>query len=262
MKRKAILIEASDVIGLNNLPGARVDVNNWKSFLKSDLGGAWDDAEIVSLNKPQSAVLDKALTVEPDCYTFVAYSGHGSDGSVVLNEAWINTGYSTTKLKPKSNKGTLIIDSCRGVSEAKRYSFTKTAFANESAHAVALNASMGRSVVFASAHELDERLILNRAGYVIRPRQIWEESIKRSLAGIVEMLACSKGQAAEEDPAAGGYYTSLLMQSADLWQVGASSGSIHTTKEAHDFAAYRLPPAQQKPEYNPSWLAFAFAVKK
>ncbi|MEI6197029.1 MAG: caspase family protein [Verrucomicrobiota bacterium] len=260
MKRKAILIDSSNVTGLHDLPGARVDVANWRNFLKSDLGGAWEDSEIITLIKPQSSEVNGHLAVDADCYSFVAYSGHGSDGSVVLNEGWINAGYSISNLKPKGSKGTLIIDSCRGVAEAKTYEFTKTALANASGRAVALNASRGREVIFANERELSERLILNRAGYVIKPRQKWEESAKGSLTGIVQMLACSKGQAAEEDPKAGGYYTSLLMQSADLWQILAAAGSIHTTKDAHDYAAFRLP-AQQTPEYTPAGLTFPFAVK-
>ena len=260
MKRKAILIESSNVTGLHDLPGARVDVTNWGNFLKSDLGGAWEDFEIIKLNKPISAEVDKHLAVDADCYTFVAYSGHGGDGSVVLNEHWIKTGYSVSSLKPKGNKGTLIVDSCRGVAEAKKYYFTNEAFSVFSGHAVALNASRGRDVVFASANELSERLVRNRAGYVIKPREKWEESVKSSSSGTVQMLACARGQAAEEDPAAGGYYTSLLLQSADLWQLTAASASIHTTKNAHDYAASKLP-AQQTPEYSPTWLTFPFAVK-
>ena len=259
MKRKAILIEASNVTGLNDLPGARVDVANWKNFLTSDLGGAWEDSEIITLKKPDSSTVTQYLNVDADCYCFVAFSGHGSDGSVVLNDYWVNSGYPIASLKPKGNKGTLIIDSCRGQAEAMRYSFIKAAFANEAGHAVALNAHRGRSVQFASAKELSERLLLNRAGMVIKPRQKWEEAVKNSSVGTVEMLACSRGQAAGEDPQAGGYYTSLLMQSADLWQISGTTATIYSTKEAHDYAASKLP-SQQTPEYKPLSLAFPFAV--
>lgn len=74
------------------------------------------------------------------------------------------------------------------------------------------------------------------------------------------MLACSKGQGAGENPSAGGYYTSLLMQSAIDWNGQRSAYQIHSTKEAHDYAARFLPP-QQTPEYSPLSLAFPFAVK-
>lgn len=259
MKRKAILIESSNVSGHTDLPGARVDIENWNDFLKSKLGGDWDDSEIVILRKPASSDVDAQLNVEADCYCFVAYSGHGSDGSVLLNEHWEKTGYSTSKLKPRSSKGTLIIDSCRGLTEAARYSQTTSiALANTTGRAVALNASMGRSVVFASSGEISEHAILNRLGRVSTHRQQWEASLKGTSIGLVEMLSCSKGQAAGENPKAGGYYTSLLLQSADLWQLTAPTG-IHTTKQAHDYAVSKLPP-QQTPEYRPTYLSFPFAV--
>ena len=51
-KRFAIIIESSDVKGLRDLPGARQDAENWRSFLMSDLGGAWiDKVEICVVNK-------------------------------------------------------------------------------------------------------------------------------------------------------------------------------------------------------------------
>ena len=74
------------------------------------------------------------------------------------------------------------------------------------------------------------------------------------------MLACSKGEAASENPSAGGYYTSLLLQSAQVWEGHEISPATHSTKDAHDYAARKLP-SQQNPEYSPSWLVFPFAVK-
>jgi hypothetical protein len=260
MKRKAILIEASNVLGLHDLPGARVDIKNWVNYLKSDLGGAWIDEEIVPLSKPDSGTVETHLKSAGDCYCFVVFSGHGSDGSVVLNEHWKNSGYSTGLLKPKSNKGTLLIDSCRGVQRALENTLTKTAFANERGHAVALHARSGRDVVFAASTEAAEHWLLNRAGKPIPARKVFEDALAASSSGTVEMYSCSTGQAAEEDPNAGGYYTTLLLQSSDLWLLTASAGSTHSTKNAHDYAAAYLPP-QQTPEYKPAWLAFPFGVK-
>ncbi len=45
IKRVAIIIESSNVQGLADLPGARIDAANWRAFLMSDLGGAWNDHE-------------------------------------------------------------------------------------------------------------------------------------------------------------------------------------------------------------------------
>ena len=262
MTRKAILIESSDVVGERDLPGARVDIANWENFLKSDLGGAWEQSEIVTLHKPTSIDVQHYLDAGKDHYCFVAFSGHGCDGTVVLNENWINNGYPISNLKPKGDQGTLILDSCRGVTDAMLYSFSATqyAFANDAGHAVALNARYGRSVQFASAQEMTESLILKRAGIVNKSREKWDDALRTKSKGLVEMLACAKGQTAGENPSAGGYYTSLLLQSADLWKNNGAISSVYTTKDAHDYAVSKLP-AQQTPEYRPSWLNFPFAVE-
>jgi hypothetical protein len=261
MKRKAILIESSKVAGATELPGAVVDIENWRNFLKSDWGGAWRDSEIISLSQPGSSDVEAALNVDSDCYCFVAFSGHGSNGAVLLNEYWSN-GFAISKLKPRSSRGTLIVDACRGVQDAEDYFRKAQALENMSiANTVVYKALMGRSVIFASSADLSERVqLMKRAGIVVDYRQRWDEALDASSNGIVEMLACAKGQAAGENPSAGGYYTSLLLQSADLWRHKTTSAKIHTTKEAHDYAASQLPD-QQTPEYSPWWLAFPFAVK-
>jgi hypothetical protein len=257
MNRKAVLVESSDVKNHNDLPGARVDVENWRNFLKSNLGGSWADSEIVTLRKPFSSDVTAAVKLPTDYYCFVAFSGHGREGSVVLND--YNTSFAISDFRPTTDRATVIIDSCRGVERAQRLSFIKTAtaFANESrTELVAKNAlEEGRATIFAS---LDN--IYNRAENLSLRQNRWEKALRDSAKGTVEMLSCAKGQGAGEDPAAGGYYTSLLLQSAAKWLETNSTAKIHTTKEAHDHAASLLPP-QQTPEYRPLGLAFPFAVK-
>ena len=253
MKRKAILIESSNVKGQKEIPGARVDVKSWLNFLKSDLGGAWSESEIVVFSKPSPATVTRELPVDSDCYCFVAFSGHGSDGTVVLSDDCAD--FPIESLKPKGRQGTLIVDSCRGV-EREPYGPSGQAVANE-----LLNRSTvrdARAAQFSSAVEASESLNLKRSGKIITHRQIWDEELKKCGVGVVEMLACAKGQAAGEDPSAGGYYTSLLLESADSWKRTATT-SAHTTKDAHDYAAAKLP-EQQTPEYRPLGLAFPFAV--
>lgn len=257
MTRKAILIESSNVKGQKDLPGARVDIANWTSFLKSDLGGAWSDAEIRILRKPYSSDVDAELSVAVDSYCFVAFSGHGSDGSVVLND--ILGTYSIAALKPKTKQGTLIVDSCRGIGEARALEFRAelVALANTSRGlSVACNSVLGRSTDF----ELSEAVRYKTAVAKLSPRVLWDTALRKRDNGVVEMLACAKGQSAGEEPTAGGFYTSLLLESAEQWRVTADLGAIHSTKDAHDFAKRKLP-VQQTPEYSPVWLAFPFAIK-
>jgi hypothetical protein len=249
MKRKAVLIESSDVSGCNDLPGARVDVENWITFLRSDLGGAWKDAEIVTLRKPFTTQVEREVGVARDCYCFVAFSGHGCEGSVVLNDSVDS--FPIAKLKPTGGRGTVVVDACRGIAEGRIYNF-----ANQSLASIALNAKSGETM------ELFESRTANvkAAAAVSEAFRNWVAVLENSAHGTVEMLSCAKGQSAQENPASGGFYTSLLLRSAERWSQRTTNEKVHTTKNAHDYAANNLPP-QQTPEYSPIGLAFPFAAK-
>jgi hypothetical protein len=257
MNRKAILIEASNVAGLTDLLGARVDIDNWNIFLQSETGGAWYSSEIRILRKPTSAQLDAELSAASNSYCFVAFSGHGSEGSVALNDQTHE--FPISRLKPKGARGTLILDSCRGLVEAKRYAFASAALANAQIESrVLLNASVGRSTEFRGQAILNRAI--NESAQIPTERFFWDAIVENSSAGIVEMLACAKGQAAGDGGSAGGYYTSLLLESASVWRRASSETGQHSTKEAHDYAYKNLPP-QQTPEYRPSTISFPFAVR-
>ena len=88
----------------------------------------------------------------------------------------------------------------------------------------------------------------------------WSDGLKRSSKGVVRMYSCSRGQGADEDPASGGYYTSLLLEGAETWVKAINYATIYNTFEAHLYAKTRLP-SQQVPEYSPSNLTFPFAAK-
>lgn len=225
--------------------------------MKSDLGGAWSESEILTLSKPWTSDVANALEVTTDCYCFVAFSGHGSNGSVVLND--LNHSFPISSLKPKTNRATLIVDACRGVADpVALLANLKVAMAKECiAKAVGVEALQGRATSFSNAAE---EYLMNRLLRTSNHRSRWENALNATPSGTVEMLACAKGQAAGESPSAGGFYTSLLMQSAELWAKRSMTPSLHSTKDAHDYAVTKLP-AQQTPEYSPSWLEFPFAVK-
>lgn len=255
MKRKAILIESSNVKDHTDLPGARVDIDNWNIFLRSDYGGAWADSEITILRKPYSGDMKAAIESSADTYCFVAFSGHGADGIVVLNDVYTNC--PITELKPKGDKGTLIIDACRGVEEARQVSFARLQkFANEGREQIIANSKYGETLSLFEAKSPAVKFATTANSQLNN----WLEALKAASKGLVEMYACAKGEFANENPSSGGFYTSLLLQSADEWSKGYSAGKIHTTKDAHDYAAKKLP-RQQHPEYKPSWLSFPFASK-
>ena len=252
MNRKAIIIESSNVTGESDLPGARVDQKNWVNFLKSELGGSWEDSEIITLSKPFSSDLEKHLEDNKDKYCFVAFSGHGCDGSVALNDYYKN--FSVARLKPRGEKGTMVVDSCRGVEAAVEQNFSAKQILIEAANSgrgVVANSRQGDLTKFAA----EASTASTRSSHSVR----WLRALAGSGKGIVQMLACSKGEGAGENPKAGGYYTGLLLQSADLWEAAGGLGEIHSTRAAHDHAARKMP-SQQNPEYSPAELAFPFAV--
>jgi hypothetical protein len=258
MIRRAILIESSNVAGQTELPGARIDVRKWREFLKSDLGGAWTDDEITTLNKPWPSQVQTALTLGPDCYCFVAFSGHGCDGAVVLHDHYQE--FPISSLKPKTNRAAIVIDACRGPAELVSFSASrKVAMANEYlGEAVAIQAGQAKSLE--QSPYARALVVLNRLTRTSNHRTHWDTALQSTLTGTVEMLACAKGQDSNEHRFSGGYYTTLLMQSADRWDQRSTQPGTHSTKDAHDYAASLLPP-QQTPEYSPSWLDFPFAVK-
>lgn len=263
MKRKAILIESSDVKGQKDLPGARVDIDNWTLFLKSENGGAWKQSEIAILRKPFSNEVKALLDANKDSYCFVAFSGHGSNGAVVLNDH-IDS-FAVENLMPQGERGVLIVDSCRGFSGARQYNFSTGgrlvhgkmgSFANESRERIL--ASNAQST---ETFELLENRTANVRHYYASSAFItWTEALKNSNRGVLKMYSCSAGQAAGEDPESGGYYTSLLLEGAEVWVKAQYYSAVYSTKQAHRYAAERLP-SQQVPEYTPLTIEFPFAAK-
>lgn len=244
MKRKAILIEASNVQGEDVLPGAEKDVQNWVDFLKSPLGGNWDPTEILPAhNKPSKAAISGLLKTHQDCYCFVVFSGHGRDGSVVLNDHERKVPYND--LLPQGSKGTLIVDACRGVPWVS---------IKEGATAVANSSFSNRRIANLSA--MDEMASTETH------KDVWLRALHDRTNGIVKMLSCSKGEDANENAEAGGYYTSLLMAGAKKWQDDdIAQEPVFSTLKAHDYAVENLPP-QQNPQYFPDrTVFFPFAVK-
>ena len=76
MKRKAILIGNTD--GLQGVP---VDLKNYKKFLMSEAGGAWQGYEILTLENPRVSILNMLIlnikiNEKPD-FVFLVFSGHG-----------------------------------------------------------------------------------------------------------------------------------------------------------------------------------------
>jgi hypothetical protein len=257
MRRKAIIIESAKIQGERYLPGAEVDATNWKNFLKSDLGGNWLDSEIEPHTNPSGITIRRLIReAASGDYTFVVFSGHGAEGTVALNDT--ERRFPIADLTPQSTKGTLILDTCRGSDGGERYSFPS--MATKSAY-VALANSESRSVMMAMNERVEN---FSNIQDIISPRSLWHGYLEKASIGKVKMQSCAKGQSAGEDVNSGGYYTSLLMQSANKWYSLAKSMEQHTTHHAHIYARDNMP-NKQRPEYTSSPVStfreFPFAIK-
>lgn len=269
IKRLAIIIESSNVKGQQYLPGAKIDVANWVSFLKSDLGGKWADGEIIELPKPTSACIQLFLKAFKERYVFLAFSGHGYEeydpysrkyvSKICLNDNEQSVAIDT--VCPKSF-GTAIFDCCRGVEDVCAH----ISIANES---IALNKTI--SLTQKTAMDSAGRGFASARGTMMNKdfrRCFMMELANKTTHEVVRMYSCSRNESAMEfkgDPKAGGYYTTFLMRGAEAWykeRLCCPYCDVYTTKQAHETACeiMRQINPQQHPEYTPLCQSYPFAV--
>lgn len=269
MERFALLIDASNVKGLKDLPGARNDIDNWKDFLTSKLGGSWiyssdeEKSEIIIRKKPMSGDVKNLLVANKSKYCFVAFAGHGFHDKkrdkdyVCLNDH--NHDCPLSIITPDSNQGTLVVDACRGFEDAHvvasieksaSHSRQNLIVANEATELRALSA--GSRTAFSNVYYADTD---------------WAMHLRGCGTGIVKMLSCAKGEAADDirvnGVEKGGIYTTILMRSAMRWEKANLYSHLYKTDQAHTdtvkYMAANFP--QQHPEYSPLTVAYPFAVK-
>lgn len=126
MRRKAILI--SDNGGIDNdIPATKEDVKNYRDFLMSDIGGAWENYEIETHKNPDSNIINDLRNYKYD-YTITMVSSHGgvkkenSKLYLYLNNRWYDCIYFVNK----SKRQLIIFDCCRTEEEEtfiKQFSF-------------------------------------------------------------------------------------------------------------------------------------------
>lgn len=266
-KRFAIIIESGNVKGLRDLPGARQDAINWRSFLMSDLGGAWRDEEVHVFHKPSSTYVKEMLKQRSDSYVFLTFSGHGFeeyDYSLKKHvpKICLNDDEQSVHIKSicPASFGTAIFDSCRGIENVR----ARISCANES---VALN----KAISFSPKKATDSELCTLNAANANRQtiKQLFLRRLdSKQMHAVVYMYSCSQNESAEDfegDANAGGYYTTFLMRSAKAWQEERRDThyyDVYSTKQAHDSACeiMRESNPQQHPEYTPVWQSYPFAI--
>lgn len=236
MKRKAVLIEAAELKGHNDLPGARRDVVNYRQYLSSAFGGAWDEStEIDTFTKPgKKFLLEYIRYLSTYDYTIITFSGHGhhvtgrglDESRICLNDT---EELAVRDLYPNNPKSLIIADSCREVTvleEEERKSVLETLASKTAAR-----------------HP-------NRANC----RALFEEAIELAPPGPLYMYSCNIGEVAAESNTRGGYFSRALIDVANEWSDRQSRPAALRTDEAFALAC-KLTTASnsgQHPQYEGS----------
>ena len=199
MKRHALLIANADAAGAQN------DINNWKKFLRSGVGGAWHENEIQVLTNPSKAYLEVTLYLTKDAnydFVIVVYAGHGGWERTTILE--INSKGETineTDLKGSAPREILSLDCCRAT-----------------------------STVTDNLNEAQLKMFSETTRSSIRAR--YDAWTMQAVAQQVTLYACSVGECAYCTNE-GGYYTkNLLRQSAAV-----PYNAYRTINQAHNDAA-------------------------
>lgn len=260
--RFAILIESGMVGGHDELPGARKDLDTWKSFLSSDLGGAWEEREMAVLHMPPLNLVRGYLKRHAGEYIFLAFSGHGredvyADGRrricACLNSA---DGYVDVDELTPASFGTAVLDCCRWNDG--------TVIAN-GAPAESFAAAMD-SLAESARRPLTPA---ERARIREEKRSAWMGALRKWGVGRVQMFACGSMESAGENPKSGGFYTSFLTKAARKWERDEAFRHhgivIYSTLQAHDSAVRGM--AARNPQQHPQYVAgvrnqqYPFAVR-
>jgi hypothetical protein len=195
MTRKAIII--GNNTGYNapkHLSGVNKDLLNYKSYLKSDIGGEWVESEIIIMHNNKKAEIIKVIDSVIADYTFVVFTGHGFISAYDrLTYACVSDGYVSEKdLDTRLSKQTLIMDCCRTVEREQTFALG------------------GR--VYENLEKGDVRNLAEGARTIAYARQIFDSAISQSSLGQCRAYACDVNQTSGDNPASGGVFSTALMQ--------------------------------------------------
>ncbi len=211
MTRKALLIANPGEIGAENYcEGVNKDMDNYKTFLTSPLGGLWYTNEVDILHKPNKATVREAIQkLKGYDYSKIIFSGHGVYSSIhksTILELNKSESIDSVELRNGSKKQTVILDCCRKVEKI-------------------------------IIHEFVERLMKAAAITQLSPsecRRYYDSRIEECDIGLIVMYACSINETAGDDSSKGGYYSHSLISSATKW---ADSDSKDISKTIYYFSA-------------------------
>src|ERR1700683_71941 len=121
MIRRALIIGHPGTPGKENYcQGVIRDVANYKSYLKSPLGGMWNEEEINVLDQPNKHIANLCIgMLHQYDYTMTIFCGHGyhsNERSSTILELKPDTDYiDSLALRRGAAKHTLILDCCRRI---------------------------------------------------------------------------------------------------------------------------------------------------
>lgn len=248
MKRIALIISnPGEPNAENYCNGVLVDVENFRSFLISPLGGAWFGSEIHLLDRPTQQEVNAKIQQANLCdYSLVIFAGHGYFSSVTdstILEIRPGYEYDSLNLRTGANKRLIILDCCRKV-------YPEPCLESESR----------LRVKFAVSKELDP----------FKCRIYYDEAISKCSNGILVGYGCSIDETSGDGGSKGGYYSSSLIRSCKNWfdntDVNLSAHySFLSFVKAHELAISRVEtlsggiqnPEIEKPRSQPY---FPFAI--
>jgi hypothetical protein len=228
MNRKALIIYCTETDS-GPLTGPKMDNNNIREYLKSDVGGQWDDDEIISLENPTISQVRRCIANEfvGVDYSFIVFSGHGyideSDDKDYLEVA--NGDIPLSMLIPSVvPRQTLIIDACRGYYSRIKDSSQK---------------SFSNLYEYFSGHP--------------NTRPLFEDAVNQAEEGITVLYSANENQSSLDTNKGGAYIYSLLSICKE-WEKSVKEKYVYLDlKDAHEEACDYLKRhfiTNQKPTMN------------
>jgi hypothetical protein len=243
MTRKAIMIGSpGPKNSVNYLKGVDADLHHFVSFLKSPIGGSWEDNEIAGLFKcPSENLIELFHSLYVD-FLLVYFSGHGhqdfTETNIAINDS---ESISISQLISLINapKALIIIDTCRK-SLVEEYSS------------------------LSGPEYLSFKSTLNQSN----SREKYMQILSESTNGISIAYACSVGEISN-DTELGGDYTYSLLKTSLEWYENQNNESALSINGANDLAHQYLK-FKSNLDQNPKIVAtndkdenlnFPFAIK-
>ena len=235
MQRKAILIDSSNAVAGKPLPGAAQDMENWREFLKSDIGGMWEDDEFADISScPKwddvlAGINTFCVSDGEPYYLFIAFSGHGAydkyrnaDVVSLNHDEVIPVDKLRCAVDAATKNAVIIIDACR---EEKEYvsstpinDFTSKGYDWNVVLESLARPSLAKPLFEGVSNSATANLLCNeepelRSTYLKDVKESWKNSLDES--GPVLIQSCSKGEFANEQGC--GIFSRAVVEYARSW---------------------------------------------